>query len=258
MKNNMKKTAYLLIAISTVLVLSACSQKEEGKATPNPVTDPGGYDQNAIDTKNQAEEDIAAATNQENKNQTDTLNNNNNNMNTNESGAGDNTALLQKYNTVVLKTSLGNIELKLDAANAPVTVGNFLKLASTGFYDGVKFHRVIKGFMIQGGDPTSKDETQKAVWGTGGPGYKFADELKGTETYPQGTLAMANAGPNTNGSQFFIVTASPSAPLPPNYTVFGNVVSGMEVALKIENVSTTTGDRPVDDVTINSTEVLKK
>ena len=253
----MKKILAVLFVSSFVLFFSACSQKEESK-TPNPVTDPGGYAQSMINTKNQAAKNIAAATEQENKKQTDALNNNNNNMSTNGSGAGDNAALLQKYNTVVLKTSLGNIELKLDAANAPVTVGNFLKLASTGFYDGVRFHRVIKGFMIQGGDPLSKDDAQKSAWGTGGPGYKFADELKGTETYPQGTLAMANAGPNTNGSQFFIVSASPSAPLPPSYTVFGSVVSGMDVALKIENVQTETGDRPVTDVTISSVQVLEK
>ena len=179
-------------------------------------------------------------------------------MDTNQNGTGDNSELVKKYNTAILKTSLGDIELKLDAANAPVTVGNFLKLASTGFYDNVKFHRVIKGFMIQAGDPNSKDDSQKASWGTGGPGYKFADELKGTETYPQGTLAMANAGPNTNGSQFFIVTASPAAQLPPSYTVFGKVVTGMDVALKIENVQTTTGDRPVNDVIINSVQVSEK
>lgn len=254
----MKKIVMLSAAIFLVVLVSACSQNQENAKAPNPVTDPGGYDQSMINTKNQAAKDIADATQQENKNQTDTLNNNDKNMNTSANSVGDNSALLKKYNTAVLKTSLGDIELKLDAANAPVAVGNFLKLASTGFYNNVKFHRVIKGFMIQAGDPNSRDDAQKSAWGTGGPGYTFPDELKGTETYPQGTLAMANAGPNTNGSQFFIVTASPAAPLPASYTVFGSVVSGMDVALKIENVPTEPGDRPVDDVTIKGVQVLEK
>jgi cyclophilin family peptidyl-prolyl cis-trans isomerase len=109
--------------------------------------------------------------------------------------------------------------------------------------------------MIQAGDPQSKDLTKKSLWGTGGPGYKFDDELSGNETYPQGTVAMANAGPNTNGSQFFIVTASPAAPLPPSYTVFGKVTKGLDVALKIENVKTETADRPVNDVIIEKVSV---
>lgn len=151
-----------------------------------------------------------------------------------------------------ITTNLGTITLQLDPTNAPKTVENFEKLANQGFYNGVKFHRVIKDFMIQTGDPQSKDDNKKSLWGTGGPGYKFDDELTGKETYPQGTLAMANAGPNTNGSQFFIVTASPAVPLPPSYTVFGKVISGMDVALKIENVKTETNDRPVDDMTIQT------
>lgn len=151
-----------------------------------------------------------------------------------------------------ITTNLGTITLQLDPTNAPKTVENFEKLANQGFYNGVKFHRVIKDFMIQTGDPQSKDDSKKSLWGTGGPGYKFDDELTGKETYPQGTLAMANAGPNTNGSQFFIVTASPAVPLPPSYTVFGKVISGMDVALKIENVKTETNDRPVDDMTIQT------
>ncbi len=154
-----------------------------------------------------------------------------------------------------LHTNLGDITFEFLPQTAPKTVANFEKLASEKFYDGTKFHRVIKGFMIQGGDPLSKDDSQMARWGTGGPGYTFPDELSGKETYPQGTVAMANSGPDTNGSQFFIVTASPAAPLPPKYTVFGRVVSGMDTALKIENVKTYMPgqvDRPIDPVTIES------
>lgn len=159
---------------------------------------------------------------------------------------------------ITLKTNYGDITLELYPDKAPNTVANFEKLAKAGFYDGIKFHRVIKGFMIQAGDPLSKDDSQKNRWGQGGPGYQFADELKGNEKYPQGTLAMANAGPNTNGSQFFIVTASPEAPLPPSYTVFGKVVSGLDVALKIENIPTFmpgTVDRPLDNVMIKEVTI---
>ena len=150
-----------------------------------------------------------------------------------------------------ISTSMGEIEIELIKEKSPNTVDNFVKLAAAKFYDNVKFHRVIKGFMIQTGDPLSKDATKQAYWGTGGPGYKFADELSGKETYKQGTVAMANSGPNTNGSQFFIVTAVDSG-LPPLYTVFGKVTKGMDVALKIENVKTDQYDRPVEDVSINS------
>lgn len=165
---------------------------------------------------------------------------------------------LKKYNAAEITTNLGKIKVKFYNSDAPITVNNFLKLADQKFYDGTKFHRVIKGFMIQGGDPNSK-QGDPSTWGTGSPGYKFKDELKGTEKYPQGTLAMANSGRDTNGSQFFIVTASPEAPLPPSYTVFGNVVSGMDVALKIENVKTVSPgqiDRPLEDVVIKSINLL--
>ncbi len=154
------------------------------------------------------------------------------------------------YTSATIKTNKGDIQVEL-LSSAPNTVANFGKLASESFYNGVKFHRVIKGFMIQAGDPLSKDETKRMYWGTGGPGYKFNDELKGTETYKRGTLAMANAGPNTNGSQFFIVTAEDSG-LPPSYTVFGRVTAGIDVALAIENVATGPNDQPVQDVVINS------
>jgi cyclophilin family peptidyl-prolyl cis-trans isomerase len=154
------------------------------------------------------------------------------------------------YTSATIKTNKGDIQVEL-LSSAPNTVANFGKLASESFYNGVKFHRVIKGFMIQAGDPLSKDESKRMYWGTGGPGYKFNDELKGTETYKRGTVAMANAGPNTNGSQFFIVTAEDSG-LPPSYTVFGRVTAGIDVALAIENVATGPNDQPVQDVVINS------
>ncbi|MEA4910760.1 hypothetical protein SDC9_07746 [bioreactor metagenome] len=156
------------------------------------------------------------------------------------------------YTTAVLHTNMGDISFEL-SKDKPLTTANFIKLAGEKFYDGVKFHRVIKGFMIQTGDPLSKDESQKIFWGTGDPGYKFNDELTGSEKYEIGTVAMANSGPNTNGSQFFIMTSN--TPLPPNYTVFGKVVAGQEIAQKIQEVATDSKDRPLEAVTINSVEL---
>src|SRR5881397_155592 len=108
----------------------------------------------------------------------------------------------------VVATARGTIEVELFADEVPDTVANFQKLAGSGFYDGTKFHRVIAGFMIQGGDPFSKDDTKSAQWGTGGPGYMFADEIRPDNHNVIGTIAMANSGPNTNGSQFFINVAN--------------------------------------------------
>ena len=142
-----------------------------------------------------------------------------------------------------MQTNHGAIELELFAADAPATVENFTKLARDGFYDGVIFHRVIRDFMVQGGDPTGT--------GSGGPGYKFANEFN-SHKIVRGALAMANAGPNTNGSQFFIVTAEACPWLDGKHTVFGEVTSGMDVVDKIEGVPTGPGDRPLDDVRIES------
>jgi cyclophilin family peptidyl-prolyl cis-trans isomerase len=160
----------------------------------------------------------------------------------------------QKAVSATVTTNYGTIEFSF-ATSAPMAVENFSKLAQSGFYNGVRFHRVIKDFMIQGGDPLSKEADKKAQWGTGGPGYKFNDELTGQEQYTLGTVAMANAGPNTNGSQFFIVTANPGVPLPPSYTVFGHVTKGIETALKIQEVQTDPSDRPLQDVIIEKVDI---
>lgn len=155
---------------------------------------------------------------------------------------------------IKLNTNKGIIELELFDQLKPNTVANFTKLAKEGFYDGVKFHRVIKGFMIQGGDPLTKDETQSGRWGTGGPGYMFADEIGSENNNAIGTISMANAGPNTNGSQFFINTNDNNF-LDPKHTAFGKVVGGMDVVQAIENVATAPGDRPVEAVVIESIEI---
>ena len=143
--------------------------------------------------------------------------------------------------TATLHTNQGDIELELFEADAPKTVDNFRTLAGKGFYDGLVFHRVIKGFMIQGGCPQGT--------GTGGPGYQFEDEIN-EHRIVRGTLAMANAGPNTNGSQFFIVTADACPWLDGKHTVFGRVTDGMDVVDAISAVETDAGDRPREAVVI--------
>lgn len=159
----------------------------------------------------------------------------------------------------IIKTNKGDITVEFFEADAPNTVANFKKLVESSFYNGVKFHRVIKDFMNQAGDPNSKDDSKMAFWGTGGPGYKFADEINKTSDlytkvgYQAGILAMANSGPNTNGSQFFIMAHD--YPLPPLYTIFGRVISGMEVVTTINNVETDENDRPLEAVVINSIEL---
>ena len=145
-----------------------------------------------------------------------------------------------------MNTSHGKIALEFFDEDAPKTVENFRKLAGDGFYDGVIFHRVIPDFMIQGGDPTGT--------GSGGPGYQFEDEFN-EHPVARGALAMANAGPNTNGSQFFIVTADECSWLNGKHTVFGQVTSGMDVADAISLLETGPGDRPREDVVIERVEL---
>jgi cyclophilin family peptidyl-prolyl cis-trans isomerase len=140
---------------------------------------------------------------------------------------------------VTLHTNHGDIAIDLFADRSPVAVNSFVFLAGEGFYDGVVFHRVVPGFVVQGGDPTGT--------GTGGPGYRFADELEGPGAYRRGTVAMANAGPNTNGSQFFICLADVG--LPHSYTIFGTVTSGMDAVDSIA-AAPRAGERPVDDCVI--------
>jgi peptidyl-prolyl cis-trans isomerase B (cyclophilin B) len=148
--------------------------------------------------------------------------------------------------TAVMHTNHGEIEIELFDADAPKTVENFRKLAGDGFYDGVIFHRVIKDFMVQGGDPTGT--------GTGGPGYTFEDEINDNKIV-RGALAMANAGPNTNGSQFFIVTTGSAPWLDGKHTVFGRVASGMEAVDSIEASDTDGRDKPKDDAVIERVEL---
>lgn len=155
---------------------------------------------------------------------------------------------------VVMKTNKGDITIELFTDKSPKTVENFVKLAREGFYNGTRFHRVIKDFMIQGGDPQSKDIALQSRWGTGGPGYSFADEFN-DEKLVRGSLAMANSGPNSNGSQFFIVTLDATPWLDGKHTNFGRVIGGMDVVDTIEHTKTAPGDRPLEDMIIESVEV---
>ena len=155
----------------------------------------------------------------------------------------------------VLKTNKGDITVSFYKEDSPNTVENFVKLASDGFYDGTKFHRVIKDFMIQGGDPLTKDDSKAHMWGTGGPGYAFDDEFN-NHALVKGSFAMANSGPNTNGSQFFIVTAEATPWLDGKHTNFGEVTSGMNVVLGIEGIATLPGDVPTEPIIIESIELI--
>ncbi len=164
------------------------------------------------------------------------------------------TELENKGGIAAFHTNKGIFEIEFFADKSPKTVENFKKLVSEGFYDGVKFHRVIKDFMIQGGDPLTKDNNAEAMWGTGGPGYMFEDEISDLNKNLEGTISMANSGPNTNGSQFFINTADNNF-LDTKHTVFGKVVKGMEVVEIIEKVETKLGDVPVEAVEIERVEL---
>ncbi len=164
-----------------------------------------------------------------------------------------------KRYSATLETTLGTMVIALNAAAAPLTVNNFVYLAAHHYYDGVIFHRIIKNFMCQGGDPEGS--------GRGGPGYEFADELPAPLKYVKGAVAMANRGPNTNGSQFFIcsddlirskddpITGKKPNILAPLYSLFGQVVKGLDVVEAMQNVATRPGDRPIEDVVIKSVTI---
>jgi peptidylprolyl isomerase len=156
--------------------------------------------------------------------------------------------ITKKY-TATLKTSMGDIVIALDAKSRPQTVNSFVYLSKMGFYDDVVFHRIIPNFMIQGGDPLGT--------GTGGPAYKFADELTAPNTNAKGTISMANAGPNTNGSQFFINLINNNH-LDSKHTVFGNVTQGMDVVEAIGKVQTGANDKPITSIIIMSVEIKEE
>ena len=162
----------------------------------------------------------------------------------------DATNFKRQARTVTLDTSLGPIRVRLERTQAPITTGNFIQLAQSGFYDKTKFHRVVKGMLIQGGDPLSR-ESNRDLYGTGGPAYVFEDELSDAKM-TRGVVAMANRGkPNTNGSQFFILTADETPLMDGKYTVFGHVIEGMDVVDRIDDVPTDANEIPITPVTLD-------
>jgi cyclophilin family peptidyl-prolyl cis-trans isomerase len=156
---------------------------------------------------------------------------------------------IAKRYTATMETSMGTLVIALDALKAPKTVNNFVFLARYHYYDSIIFHRIIRGFVCQGGDPEGS--------GMGGPGYRFEDELPKRGEYQIGSLAMANAGPNTNGSQFFLISGPDGAGLPPQYSLFGQVVKGLDVVEAMQSVPTGSGDRPKTEVVINSVTITE-
>lgn len=235
-----KKNILFVLLIAAVFVLAGCSYQDR-------------YESEVIN-----EDNNISSTNNINSNNTNNTNNNMENNNSLEQTATpieDQADLLNKYSKAIVKTNRGNITLEFFGEDSPVTVNNFLNLAEEGFYNNTKFHRVIEGFMIQGGDPNSKTDNTN-TYGTGDPGYKFADEINDNKLVA-GSLAMANSGPNTNGSQFFIVTAEETPWLDGAHTNFGQVVSGMEVVREIEAAQTGNRDVPLNPIVINDIELVK-
>lgn len=236
MDRNNKRVIIISTIILAIIIVLALILDKPSASQNNSLTSTDNYSQSPSTINNNQNEP---------KDNNNLINNQNTNMDNNNNEK-------QNYSLVTLNTNYGDITFEL-SKDKPKTTENFIKLANSGFYNGVKFHRVINGFMIQTGDPLSKDDSQKSLWGTGGPGYKFTDELTGKETYNIGTVAMANSGPDTNGSQFFIMTSN--TPLPPSYTVFGKVITGQDIANQISSVETDSSDRPIKDVIINSVDL---
>jgi cyclophilin family peptidyl-prolyl cis-trans isomerase len=233
-----KKAAMIVVLLAAAAALSACGTKDDpGRAQESAKNNAG------IQQDGQLQNDKEKSSNESNPSSA-----NNKNFKEQFPMTIDKT----KAYTAVLKTGEGSIEIALSADNTPVTVNNFVNLARKNFYDNTIFHRVIKGFMIQGGDPNGD--------GTGGPGYRFDDEPFEGE-YVRGTVAMANAGPNTNGSQFFIMHND--NPLPKNYVIFGKVTSGMDVVDKIATAEVGQGasgemSKPLNPVKIEKVEIIEK
>jgi len=202
-----------------------------------------GYISNLVETKEQAKKNIQNSMEKENARLSETL----------EETQGD---YAKKYSAALIETNWGKIKVKLYNAESPQTVNNFLQLADKKFYDGTKFHRVIKDFMIQGGDPNSRDDDWSND-GQGGPGYEFPDEFNAPKL-KRGSLAMANSGPDTNGSQFFIITAEATPWLDGKHTNFGEVIEGMDIVDKMENVKVNANSHPLEDIVIKSIILLEK
>lgn len=232
-----KKIIFSMMIIFLALGVSGCAKREIN---------------NNYSSNQESEALIEQSIKEDSSSTTNLTNNLNNDMNQ---------EILKKYSQAEFQTSLGNFTIEFFNDKMPITVANFLTLAEDGYFDGTKFHRVIKDFMIQGGDPLTKDDSQQSLWGTGGPGYAISDEHVADKelTNVIGTISMANSGPNSGGSQFFINVANNTfldfdkAPLSSKHPVFGKVIEGMDVIEKISQVKTTQPgmlDRPETPVVI--------
>ena len=243
--------------VCAVCILAAGCQQNESAAnkTAKENEKAKGYVETLVDTNKKAQDNIAKAIDEENKKldeaisvlEDDPQQTNNNSQTTMKNIPSEiDMALAKTCKEATITTNKGDITISFLNSDAPVTVANFCTLAKKGFYKDVIFHRVIKDFMIQGGDPTGT--------GTGGPGYKFDDEITTNNRNDVGTIAMANAGPGTNGSQFFINTKANNF-LDTKHTVFGKITSGMDVVTTIEDVEKNAQDKPLEDVVIKSINV---
>lgn len=244
----MRLKAMLLILTLTILtgcaLKSTSSNNSGGQIVINGQSGSSGINENeVINSLNQSRAESASGVAGQ---KLASENTNNNSMNQEN--------LLSQYNQANIKTNFGDIKVKFYNQDAPLTVNNFLNLSKQNFYDKTKFHRVIKDFMIQGGDPNSKSDNKNS-YGTGGPGYQFKDEINGHKLV-RGSLAMANSGADTNGSQFFIVTTSETPWLDGKHTNFGEVIEGMDVVNKIAAAKTDENDLPLEDIIIEKIELL--
>ncbi len=246
----MKKQLILFIAV--IFVLAGCSNANNIKNKQSNKLNNNQMQETTKDVENtQKVQDTSRGNNTKNKKET-TSQEKNKNITVNKD---DFKNLVDSNTHAIIETNLGNIKVKFYNEDARNTVNNFLNLANLDFYNGTIFHRVIKDFMIQAGDPLSRDKNW-AIHGTGGPGYSFKDEFNDHKLV-KGSLAMANSGPNTNGSQFFIVTADATPWLDGKHTNFGEVIEGMDVVEKIEQVETNERDHPLKDIVIKDIKVLK-
>jgi peptidyl-prolyl cis-trans isomerase B (cyclophilin B) len=244
-------------SLAIIFILAGCA-KQVSQTEQQRTADPFSQ---GMQIKDNAARQAEAAAQKENDRLTATLNaeslpENQTKNQKNQEPQPPTTDLVKKYTGAIIKTNQGDIKIKFYNNDAPLTVNNFLTLASKNFYNGTRFHRVIENFMIQGGDPNSKDD-QWADDGKGGPGYAFKDEINSHKLI-KGSLAMANSGANTNGSQFFIVTAASTPWLDGKHTNFGEVVAGMDVVTKIENAPKDKNSHPTDNMTIESITLLEK
>ncbi len=244
----------IILPLFLILFIAGCSTGGEVKFNEqNAPSDINNFDEGDLLTRMNEIKDGRTPEMKPSKNSSS---NNQENMQTQNQDQVQLEPLSDQYSQAIIKTNFGDIKVAFYADKSPITVNNFLNLAKKGFYDKTKFHRVIPDFMIQGGDPNSKDDDWSND-GQGGPGYQFQDEIN-EHKLVKGSLAMANSGVNTNGSQFFIVTAEATSWLDGKHTNFGYVVEGMEVVDKIEAVKVNENDHPTEDVIVESIELLEK